>query len=139
MKQAQTTIEVTAPRQGLHEITAAVADWVAAQDMRTGMLTAYIRHTSASLLIQENWDADVQHDLETFFGELAPEDPRRYRHNTEGPDDMPAHIKGALTETQLTVPIADGAMLLGRYQGIYLFEHRRQPRPRQIVLHLLGE
>lgn len=139
MKQVQTTIEATAPRQGLHEITAQVADWVAAQDVRTGLLTAFIRHTSASLVIQENWDADVQRDIETFFDGLVPEDVSRYRHTSEGPDDMPAHIKGAMTETQLTIPVADGGLLLGRYQGLFLFEHRRRPRPRQIVLHLLGE
>lgn len=139
MEQVQTIIEVTAPRQGLHEITTQVADWVSTQDMRIGLLTAFIRHTSASLVIQENWDADVQHDIETFLGDLVPEDTSRYRHNSEGPDDMPAHIKGALTETQLTIPVADGAMLLGQYQGLFLFEHRRRPRPRQIVLHLLGE
>ncbi len=139
MEQVQTTIEMTAPRQGLHEITAPVADWVAAQSVRAGLLTVFIRHTSASLLIQENFDADVRHDIETFLGGLVPEDPSRYRHNSEGPDDMPAHIKGALTETQLTVPVADGAMLLGQYQGLFLFEHRRRPRPRKIVLHLLGD
>ena len=139
MEQVQITIAVTAPRQGLHEITAAVADWVTAQGVRTGLLTVFIRHTSASLVIQENWDADVQHDIETFLGELVPEDTSRYRHNSEGPDDMPAHIKGALTETQLTVPVADGGLLLGQYQGLFLFEHRRRPRPRQIVLHLLGD
>lgn len=139
MEQVQTTIELTAPRQGLHEITAPVTDWVAAQGVGTGLLTAFIRHTSASLVIQENWDADVLHDIETFFGGLVPEDTSRYRHNAEGPDDMPAHIKGALTETQVTIPVAGGAMLLGQYQGLFLFEHRRRPRPRQIVLHLLGE
>jgi len=139
MKQAQTIISATAPRQGLHDITASLADWVAAQGIRTGLLTAFIRHTSASLVIQENWDTDVQRDIETFFDDLAPEDPSRYRHNSEGPDDMPAHIKGALTDVQLTIPVADSALLLGQYQGVYLFEHRRRPRPRQVVLHLCGE
>lgn len=139
MEQVQTTIEITAPRQGLQEITAPVTDWVSAQGVGTGLLTVFIRHTSASLVIQENWDADVPHDIETFFGGLVPEDTSRYRHNAEGPDDMPAHIKGALTETQVTIPVAGGAMLLGQYQGLFLFEHRRRPRPRQIVLHLLGE
>ncbi len=90
-------------------------------------------------MLQENWDADVQHDIEDFLANLVPEDTSRYRHNSEGPDDMPAHIKGALTETQLTIPVADGAMLLGQYQGLFLFEHRRRPRPRKIVLHLLGD
>jgi secondary thiamine-phosphate synthase enzyme len=139
MKQVQTMIEATAPRQGMHEITPAVADWVAAQDIRTGLLTAFIRHTSASLVIQENWDPDVQRDMETFFDGLVPEDVSHYRHTSEGPDDMPAHIKGAMTETQLTIPVADGGLALGRYQGVFLFEHRQRPRRRQIVLHLLGE
>jgi secondary thiamine-phosphate synthase enzyme len=139
MKQAQTIITATAPCQGLREITAEVADWVAAQDIRSGLLTAFIRHTSASLVIQENWDSDVQRDIEAFFGDIVPEDPSRYRHNSEGPDDMPAHIKGAMTDVQITIPVADGALLLGQYQGLFLFEHRRRPRPRQIVLHLMGD
>lgn len=139
MKQAQTIITATAPRQGLHEITGTVADWVAAQGIRTGLLTAFIRHTSASLVIQENWDADVQRDIETFFDDLVPEDPARYRHKSEGADDMPAHIKGAMTETQLTIPVGNGALLLGQYQGLFVFEHRRRPRPRQVVLHLVGD
>jgi len=139
MRQAQTIIEATAPRQGLHDITRDVAEWAAAQGVRTGLLTLFIRHTSASLVIQENWDADVQRDLETFFDALAPEDELRYRHRSEGPDDMPAHIKGALTGTQLAIPVLDGRLALGQYQGVYLFEHRRRPRPRQIVLHLLGD
>ncbi len=107
--------------------------------MATGLLTVFIRHTSASLLIQENADADVHTDLETFLERLAPEDPARYRHATEGPDDMPAHIRAALTQTHLSIPVADGHMLLGTWQGIYLFEHRRSPQTRDVVLHLAGD
>ncbi len=106
--------------------------------MATGLLTVFIRHTSASLLIQENADPDVQTDLETFLERLAPEDPARYRHTTEGPDDMPAHIRAALTQTHLSIPVADSRMLLGTWQGIYLFEHRRAPQMREVVLHLAG-
>ncbi|MEX2643932.1 MAG: secondary thiamine-phosphate synthase enzyme YjbQ [Acetobacterales bacterium] len=135
---AQGSLTLTAPRQGLHEITGDVAGWVSAQGIGSGLLTLFLRHTSASLLIQENWDDDVQHDIETFFARLVPEELSLYTHVSEGADDMPAHIKGALTQTHLAIPVADGAMLLGRYQGIYLFEHRRRTRPRELVLHLQG-
>ncbi len=107
--------------------------------MREGVLTVFIRHTSASLLIQENFDTDVQRDLETFFEKLVPEELHLYRHTAEGPDDMPAHIKGALTQTQLNIPVGSGRMMLGTYQGIYVFEHRRVPRTRELVLHLIGQ
>ena len=130
---------VTAPRQGLFEITGEIQDWIDASSLAAGLLTLYLRHTSASLLIQENVDSDVLRDLEDFFAAQAPEDAALYRHDAEGPDDMPAHIKGALTQTHLAVPIADGELLLGRYQGIFLFEHRRTPRPREIVLHFEGQ
>ncbi len=103
------------------------------------MLTVFIRHTSASILIQENADPNVQRDLETFLAKLVPEDPQAYRHDSEGPDDMPAHIKGALTSTQLGIPVSDHRMTLGTWQGIYLFEHQRAPRDREIVLHLIGD
>lgn len=130
---------VTAPRQGLFEITGEILDWVKVNALSVGLLTLYLRHTSASLLIQENEDSDVLRDLEDFFAAQAPEDVSHYRHNAEGPDDMPAHIKGALTQTHLAIPIADGELLLGRYQGIFLFENRRTPRPREIVLHFEGQ
>lgn len=139
MIQARHVLTVDPPARGLCEITRAVAGWIDAQAVETGLLTLFVRHTSASLLIQENWDEDVQRDLETFLDRLVPEDPSLYRHTAEGPDDMPAHIRGALTATSLSVPVGDGAMLLGRYQGIYLFEHRRRPRPREVVFHLVGE
>ena len=139
MRQAQHRLTVCAPKQGLHEVTGEIAGWVAGQPLRAGLLTVFLRHTSASLIIQENADPDVQYDLERVFADLAPEDPRLYRHTAEGPDDMPAHIKAALTQTQLSIPVADRRMLLGSWQGIYLFEHRRTPSPRELVLHLLGE
>ena len=139
MRQAQHTIAVTAERQGLVEVTGPVAEWAGAQGMETGLLTVFIRHTSASLLIQENVDADVQRDLETHFDRMVPEDESLFRHTAEGPDDMPAHIKGAMTQSDLSIPLTGGRLALGRYQGIFLFEHRRRPRPRELVLHLMGE
>ena len=139
MKQAQDTIGVVPERRGLCEVTDRLTDWLARQGIARGLLTVFIRHTSASLLIQENADADVARDLESYLAKLVPEDERLYRHNAEGPDDMPAHIKGALTQTHLSIPISDGRMALGTWQGVYLFEHRRQPRRRELALHLLGE
>jgi len=139
MTHIQGTITVTAPRQGLHEITDETARWLADQSLREGLLTIFISHTSASILIQENIDPDVQGDLEGFFARIVPEDAPFYRHVAEGPDDMPAHIKGALTQTHLAIPVSDGSMRLGRYQGVFLFEHRRRPRPRTLILHLAGE
>ena len=123
--------------KGLVEITPAVARWVGEQRMSTGLLTLFCRHTSASLLIQENADPTVRSDLENYFERLAPEGDR-YSHDLEGPDDMPAHLKTALTQTSLSVPVGDGRLLLGTWQGLYLFEHRAQSHERQIVLHLIG-
>jgi secondary thiamine-phosphate synthase enzyme len=139
MRQVQHRIKITTPGQGLHEITQQVSGWVAAQGISTGLLTLYLRHSSASLLIQENAAPEVRADLEDFLRALAPEDPRRYRHNDEGPDDMPGHIRAALLPTQLAVPLAEGRLLLGTWQGLYLVEHRRAPHQREIVLHLVGE
>jgi secondary thiamine-phosphate synthase enzyme len=139
MKQIQDRLSLSAEGQGLHEITGAIATWLSAQPLREGLLTLFLRHTSASLLIQENADPDVQRDLETFFRTLVPEDSRRYRHRAEGPDDMPAHIRSALTQTQLAVPVSGGRLLLGTWQGIFLFEHRHAAGRREIVLHLVGE
>ncbi|MEX2449272.1 MAG: secondary thiamine-phosphate synthase enzyme YjbQ [Rhodospirillales bacterium] len=139
MKQAQSTLSITAPRRGFHEITAEIAGWTAGQGIATGLLTVFCRHTSASLTIQENADPDVLRDLESFLDRLAPEEPARYRHTAEGPDDMPAHIKGVLTDTALTIPVAEARPLLGTWQGIYLIEHRDRPSARRIVLHLMGE
>ena len=135
----QDRLTLSAPRQGLHEITGDVVAWLDTQTATVGLLTLYLRHTSASLLIQENEDRDVLRDLEDYSATQAPEDTALYRHTAEGADDMPAHIKGALTQTHLAIPVCDGALLLGQYQGIFLFEHRRTPRPREIVLHFEGQ
>lgn len=139
MKQAQGTLGFDTEGQGLTEITGDIARWVAEQGMDTGLLSVYCRHTSASLVIQENADPDVMRDLEAFFKRLVAEDPKLYRHTAEGADDMPAHIRSALTQTTLTIPVAGGRMALGTWQGIYLFEHRRRPHKRELVVHLMGE
>ncbi|MGU7783115.1 secondary thiamine-phosphate synthase enzyme YjbQ [Burkholderia sp. PU8-34] len=139
MKQAIQHIAVEARSCGLVEFTSQVRAFVEQQAIRTGLLTVFCRHTSASLLIQENADPSVQRDLERYFAELAPEDASRYEHDTEGPDDMPAHLRTALTQVQLSIPVEHGRMVLGTWQGIYLFEHRRAAHRRDIVLHLIGE
>ncbi len=139
MRQALHSLLVQTRGRGLIEITRAVADWVDGQGLGTGLLTLFCRHTSASLLIQENADPDVQTDIERFFESVAPEDPARYVHDAEGPDDMPAHLRAALTQTQLSIPVGAGRMVLGTWQGIYLFEHRRAAHRREVVLHLIGE
>jgi secondary thiamine-phosphate synthase enzyme len=138
MEQAMFVLEARAPRRGLHEITADVRRWVARQAIGEGLLTLYCRHTSASLLIQENAAPAVRRDLQKFFDELAPEEAGRYEHDDEGPDDMPAHLKTALTQVQLSVPVMKRELLLGTWQGIYLFEHRTRPSTREIVLYLAG-
>ena len=138
MRQEQKHIEISTRGQGLYEFTREAAAFVAATGFETGQVTVYIRHTSASLLIQENADRDVQRDLSEFFARLVPENMDWLRHTAEGPDDMPAHIKGALTQTALTIPITEGAMALGTWQGIFLFEHRSRPHERRIVLHAIG-
>ena len=125
--------------RGLLEITRQIADWAGRSGLRHGLLTVFIRHTSASLLIQENADPSVQRDLERFFARLVPDGDRLFEHDAEGPDDMPAHVRSALTATQLSVPLLDGALALGTWQGIYLYEHRRRDHRRQVVLHLIGE
>jgi len=139
MRMAQGRLHVETRGRGLHEVSAELAAWLGRQSIGTGLLTLFLRHTSASLLIQENAAPEVRSDLETFFGALAPEDARRYRHDDEGPDDMPAHIRAALLPTQLAIPVADGRMLLGTWQGVYLWEHRRSPHRREILLTLLGD
>jgi secondary thiamine-phosphate synthase enzyme len=139
MRIAQTRLTVnTAPRE-IKEITDEVASWAERQRISVGVLTLYIPHTSASLLIQENASPDVRGDLDAFLRRIVPEDVALYRHNDEGPDDMPAHIKSALTQTQLSIPIADGRVQLGTWQGIFLLEHRASPHRRSLVLTLIGE
>jgi secondary thiamine-phosphate synthase enzyme len=129
-------LEIRTRGKGLYPFTREVAAWVASKKINTGLLTVFIQHTSASLLIQENADPDVTLDLADFFERLAPENDPRYRHSTEGPDDMPAHIRSALTQTSLSIPVVDGQMALGTWQGIYVFEHRSDPQRRGVMLHL---
>ena len=138
MKQVTTTLCIETDGPGLTEFTGDVEPWIAAQGMDEGLLTLFVRHTSASLLIQENADPDVQRDLQTFFENLAPWDASLYRHTTEGDGDMPAHIRAALTQTSLSIPVVDARLALGTWQGIYLFEHRAPRQAREVVLHLMG-
>ena len=138
MQQFLHTLQVTTRGKGLVEITPQIRPWVEAQRIGTGLLTVFRRHTSASLLIQENADPDVRTDLEAYFERIAPEGDG-YIHDAEGPDDMPAHIRSALTSTQLSVPVAQGRLMLGTWQGIFLFEHRREPSRRELALHMVGE
>lgn len=139
MRQAIETIVVETRGQGLYEFTRAVRGVVAKAQIGTGLLTAYVRHTSCSLIIQENADPDVRTDLQGYFGRLVPEGMDWLVHTTEGPDDMPAHIKAALTQTSMGIPVSDGRPVFGTWQGIYLFEHRRQPHRREVVLHIIGD
>lgn len=139
MHQAQTEITINTRGQGLVEFTREAAEFVRAGGIETGLLTIFVRHTSASLIIQENADPDVQRDLIAFFRRLVPEGDPLYVHTAEGPDDMPAQVKSVLTATCLSIPIAQGRMALGTWQGIYLFEHRSAPHLRKVLLHCLGE
>ncbi len=139
MRQALHRLAVATQGKSLVEITAEVTQWVSAQAMTTGLVTLFCRHTSASLLIQENADPDVRKDLEDFFARIAPEGRGLYVHENEGPDDMPAHIRSALTQTQMSIPVEAGRMVLSTWQGIFLFEHRRGAHRREIVLSLMGE
>ncbi len=136
---ASTTITIATQGQGLYEFTDEVAGWLRGRSVSEGLLSLFVQHTSASLVIQENADPDVQRDLQSFFKRLVPEDDRLYRHSSEGPDDMPAHIKAALTAVQLSVPVLGGRMALGTWQGLYLFEHRTHPHRRRVVVQLIGE
>jgi secondary thiamine-phosphate synthase enzyme len=139
MRQAFHEITVPTRGKGLYAFTPQARDWVLASGIRQGLLTLYIRHTSASLLIQENYDPTVQTGLERFLSRLVPEGDPIYEHTLEGADDMPAHVRAALTQTHLAIPVGDGKPLLGTWQGIYVFEHRRCAQTRSVVLHLLGE
>jgi len=138
MKQVSSVLQVRSGGRGLIEITREIRSWVDTQALSAGLLTVFCTHTSASLLIQENAAPQVRTDLEAFFETIAPEDPSRYEHDDEGPDDMPAHLRAALTQVQLSIPVLEGQLVLGPWQGIYLFEHRRQPHTRKLVLHLIG-
>lgn len=138
MRQFHTTFHIATQGKGLYDFTAEVIGWAGSQGIRDGLLTLFVRHTSASLVVQENADPDVQSDLERFFSRLVPENDPLYRHTMEGPDDMPAHVRAALTLTQVSIPVQAGALVLGTWQGIYLFEHRRRGHRRQVAAHLLG-
>jgi secondary thiamine-phosphate synthase enzyme len=139
MRNLVATLRFRTRASGLMEITGEIRSWLESQGVATGLLTLFCRHTSASLLIQENAARAVRHDLENFFAALAPEDPARYEHDDEGPDDMPAHLRSALTGVQVSIPVTGGRMALGTWQGIYLFEHRRRPHEREVALHFIGE
>jgi secondary thiamine-phosphate synthase enzyme len=139
LRQFNTSLTFETRGRGLLEITQPVADWVAGQGLTTGLLTVFVRHTSASLLIQENADPDVRGDLDRFFARLVPDGDALFRHRDEGADDMPAHVRAALTAVQLSIPLSSGRLVLGTWQGIYLWEHRTRPHRREVVLHLLGE
>ncbi|MDF1613419.1 secondary thiamine-phosphate synthase enzyme YjbQ [Desulfurivibrio dismutans] len=132
-------LEIHCAGRGLYDFTGKVRAFVADSGMRNGLLTVFCLHTSASLVIQENADPDVLHDLETFMNRLVPDGQPDWRHRSEGPDDMPAHVRCALTQTSIGIPLVDGALVLGTWQGIYLWEHRTAPHRRKVLLHLLGQ
>jgi secondary thiamine-phosphate synthase enzyme len=139
MKQIFSTIRIRTNGPGLYVFTDEVKTFVRESGVANGLLTCFVRHTSASLVIQENADPDVLHDLAEFMKRLVSRDERLYRHTTEGPDDMPSHIRSMLTQPSLSIPVRDGAMILGTWQGLYLFEHRDAAHSREIVLHIIGE
>ena len=139
MQQFTHRLDIRTSGKGLYEFTGKIDQWLDECRVQTGLLTVFAQHTSASLTVQENADPDVVRDLNDFFTRIAPEDNRLYRHTVEGPDDMPAHIRAALTLTQLSVPVIGGRLALGTWQGIYLFEHRSIPHRRSVALHLIGD
>ena len=139
MKQLTHQFQISTRGKGLYDFTREIVAWLSPQHPQTGLLTVFCRHTSASLVIQENADPGVVADLNDFFARLVPEDTRLYRHTAEGPDDMTSHIRSALTATQLAIPIHQGSLALGTWQGVYLFEHRERPHKRSVVLHLLTD
>jgi secondary thiamine-phosphate synthase enzyme len=139
LRQAQHELRVSTRGRGLYEITRQVERWLSDEAIQAGLLTLHIQHTSASLLIQENADPDVRRDLEAFFSRLVPDGDRLFVHNAEGDDDMPAHVRTALTAVNLSIPVRNGRMTLGTWQGIYVWEHRAVPHSRSVMLHLVGE
>lgn len=139
MRQLTHQISVKTHGRRLYDFTGEVLGWAANSGMATGLLTLYIQHTSASLLINENYDPDVMDDMERFFAQLVPEGDPLFVHTAEGPDDMPAHVRTALTQPHLSIPLIDGALALGTWQGIFLYEHRKIPGTRKVILHLMGE
>lgn len=134
-----TTLTVPTRGKGLYPFTNQVHDWLSRQRVANGLLTAFIQHTSCSLVIQENADPDVTLDLRDFFERLVPEDDESFRHTTEGPDDMTSHIRSALTHTSVSIPVISGRMALGTWQGLYVFEHRARPHQRRVVVQIMGE
>ena len=139
MRQLTHTIQLKSQGRRLYDITPQVLEWAKQQEMQTGLMTLYIQHTSASLLINENYDSDVLVDMEAFFNRLVPDGDSLYIHTIEGPDDMPAHVRTALTQTSLSIPLVNGQIALGQWQGIFLFEHRLMPASRRVLMHLIGE
>jgi len=139
LRQAHHELSIPTSGRGLYEFTNQVVHWIFERKFQDGLLTLHVRHTSASLLIQENADPDVRRDLEKFFARLVPDGDRIFIHTAEGEDDMPAHIRSALTAVNLSIPLFDGQLALGTWQGIYLWEHRRSPHSRHIALHLIGQ
>jgi secondary thiamine-phosphate synthase enzyme len=139
MRQLTRTLSVNTHGRRLYDITGEIKTWAQSGGMSAGLLTLYIQHTSASLLINENYDPDVVGDLERFFARLAPDGDPLFEHTVEGPDDMPAHVRTALTQVNLSIPLVDGKLALGTWQGIFLYEHRHQPYTRHVVMHLIGE
>jgi secondary thiamine-phosphate synthase enzyme len=139
LRQSLHELRVSTHCRGLYELTGEVAAWLSRQGFRNGLLTLHVRHTSASLLVQENADPDVRRDLESFFARLVPDGDRLFIHTAEGEDDMPAHIRSALTAVNLSIPVANGHLALGTWQGIYLWEHRRAPHSRAVTAHFIGE
>ena len=139
LRQAGTTLEIETNGRGLVEITRPVVEWTTRSGMQDGVLTLFVRHTSASLLVQENADPAVRRDLDQFFARLVPDGDSLFRHTDEGPDDMPAHVRAALTAVQLSIPLAHRQLMLGQWQGIYLWEHRLKAHRREVALHLVGD
>jgi secondary thiamine-phosphate synthase enzyme len=139
MRQQHETLSINAQGRRLYDITPQVLQWVQQSGIQSGLLTLYIQHTSASLLINENYDRDVLVDLEAFFNRLVPDGDDLFIHTVEGPDDMPAHVRTALTQTSLSVPVLQGRVALGQWQGIFLFEHRHLPARRRVLMHVMGE
>ena len=139
MKQASQTLAIRTSGRQFYDVTQKVLDWVNESDFKEGLLTLYVQHTSASLLINENYDSDVLVDLESFFERLVPDGDPLFIHTAEGKDDMPAHIRTALTQTSLSIPIKQGKVALGQWQGIFLYEHRYQSHDRRILMHVIGE
>ena len=139
MKQSFDELVLSTKGRGLYDTTPLIIDWIDNQEIQDGLLTMLIQHTSASLLINENWDSDVQRDLESFFSRLVKDGDSLFTHTIEGDDDMPAHIRTALAQTNLSIPVKNGKMLLGQWQGVYIFEHRYNEFERKIKMHLIGE